>query len=138
MFSVLLSLRSQIFGPKPDDEEELALDVVGILNQPPRISPLEIESPAAIERFVNGATAGKGLDVKPHLWILSHIQSSQGNAAFRSALKSGDPAVRQMAVTYLGRIGGRDALQLLQEHLIEETDQEIGKLIENTIAKINR
>jgi hypothetical protein len=136
--SVFLLFGANLFGPKLDDEEELALDVVGILNQPPRISPVEIESPSAVERFVNGATTGKGLDIEPYLWILSYIQSSEGNIAFKSALKSGDRAVRHVAVTYLGRIGGSETLQLLQEHLIEETDQEIRKLIDDSISKINQ
>jgi len=136
--SVFLLFGANLFGPKPDDEEDLALDVVGILNQPPRISPVEIESPSAVERFVNGATTGKGLDIEPYLWILSYIELPDRFVAFRSALKSDDPVVRRMTVTYLGKIQGNDALQLLQEHLIEETDKEIGKLIEDTIAKINR
>jgi len=136
--AVFLLFGANIFGPKPDEEEELALDVLDILNRSPRISPMDIESPNALERFVNGATTEKGLDVKPYLWILSHIRSPQTMTAFRSALKNSDSTVRQLAVTYLGRIGGGDALQLLQEYLPEETDPEIKNLIENSLSQIQR
>ena len=135
--SVLFLFGANIFGPKPDDEEELALDVVGIMNKSPRISPMDIESQASIERFVNGATTGKGLDVKPYMWILSHIRSPQTMTAFRSALKNSDSTVRQLAVTYLCRIGGGDALHLLQEYCPEETDSEIKKLIEESTAQLS-
>jgi hypothetical protein len=134
--AVLLLFGANIFGPKLDKEEELTLDVMKILNRSPGISPVDIESPSAIERFVEGATTEKGLDVKPYLWILSHIRSSMAIAGLGSALKNSGASVRQMAVTYLGRIGGGDALRLLQEHLKEETDPEIGKLIEDSLSKL--
>ena len=136
--AVSLLFGANIFGPKPNDEEELALNVIEILNQSPEISPKEIESPSAIERFVNGATMAKGEDLKPYLWILSHIRSSQGIMAFRVALKSTDPLVRRLAVTYLGRVGGSDTLQLLQEHLNDETDQGIRQLIEDTLSRLTK
>ncbi len=132
--AALLLFAANIFGPKPDEEEELALNVMRILNKSPRISPVEIESPAAIERFVNGATAEKGRDVKPYLWILSYIRPHQAMDVFGSALKNSDASVRHMAVTYLGRIGGENALKLLQEHLVGETDPKIKKLIEKSTA----
>ena len=126
---------ADIFGPKLDEEEELTLDVMKILNRSPGISPMDIESPSAIERFVEGATTEKGLDVKPYLWILSHIRSPRAIAVLESALKNSGASVRQMAVTYLGRIGGGDALRLLQEHVTGEADPEIRKLIEESISK---
>ena len=135
--AVLLLFGANLFGPKPDDEEEIALEVVKILNKSPRISPMEVASPSAIERFVNGVTAEKGLDVKPYLWILSHIRPPQTMTVFMSSLKNSDAPVRQIAVTYLSRIAGGDALQLLQEHLPDETDMEIRKLIEDSIAKMS-
>jgi len=134
--AVLLLFGANLFGPKPDDEEELALEVVKILNKSPRISPMEVASPSAIERFVAGATTEKGLDVKPYLWILSHIRPPQAMAVFRSSLKNSDAAVRQIAVTYLSRTGGGDALQLLQEHLRDESDPEVRQLTENSLSKL--
>jgi len=136
--AVLLLYGANIFGPKPDEEEELALDVVEILNQSPRISPMGVDSPVAIERFIKGAKTGKGLDVKPYLWILSNIRPPQTMEVFRSALTNSDSVVRQMAVTYLGRIGGANALQLLQEQLPDETDPKIKKLIEENIERLSR
>ena len=135
--SVLLLFGANIFGPKLSDEEELALDVVGILNQSPGISPLEVNSPAAIERFVRGAKNEKGLDVKPYLWILSHIRPPEAMIVYGSALKNNDIHVRRMAVTYLSRIGGVDALQLLKERLSNETDLETRQLIDDSIAKLS-
>jgi hypothetical protein len=136
--SVFLLFGANLFGPKPDDEEDLALDVVGILNQPPRISPVEIESPSAVERFVNGATTGKGLDIEPYLWILSYIHPPQTMEVFRIALKSSDSLVRKTAVTYLLRIPGGDALQLLQEHQTDERDPEIRQMVEANISRLRK
>jgi len=134
-FCIFILFMANVFGPKPDDEEEIALKVVSILNQSPGISPAEIESPAAVERFVNGAGTGKGEGVKPYLWILSRIESPQRLNAFRDALKSADPVIRHTAATYLGRIGGSEALQLMQQHINDESEPEIRQLIENTLAK---
>jgi hypothetical protein len=133
--TVLLLFGANVFGPKPDEEEELALDVAKILNQSPAISPMEIESPAAVERFINGAATGKEEDVKPYLWILSRIRPPQAVEVFGSALKNTEPSVRQMAVTYLKRIGGEDALHLLQEYLKKETAPEIRRVIEDAVIK---
>jgi len=129
MCSVLLLFGANVFGPKPDDEEDLALRVVEILNRSPKISPSDIELPSAVERFVNGATTGKGLDIEPYLWILSYIRPPQTMEVFRIALKSSDPLVRKTVVTHLGRIPGGDALQLLQEHQTNERDPEIKQLL---------
>ena len=127
--SLFILLGANIFGPKPDREEQLALAAAGILNQSPKIDPKDIESDAAIDRFVNGAMTLKEEDVKPYLWILSRIHSPRKIAAFRSALKSADPAVRQAAVNCLGRIGGSEALELMREHLDEESDPGIRQVI---------
>ena len=134
--SVLLLFGANAFGPKPDEEEELALDVLGILNQSPKISPKDIGSPSAIERFMEGIKTVKGIDVKPYLWILSHIRPPGTIEAFQSVLQNSDLQVRRIAVTYLARMAdSNNAVQLLRDHLANETDPGIIKLIEESISR---
>jgi hypothetical protein len=121
--TMLLLLGANIFGPKPNEEEGLALDVVKILKQSPGISPMEIESPAAIERFIDGAMTARGENVKPYLWILGLIRPPQAMTVFKSALESGDPRLRQIAATYIGRVGSVEASQAMDEQQSDETGQ---------------